>query len=180
LLVDVTNLPRLTQSQGDIVTESLRVALLAAARHAEGARAGALAAAGTQLESGDGVVPPHPVWPAVGTVVTRELEVTEDDTAAAMGHPDPSVQVLGSPRISLWCELVSEEALPAPSPELTHVGAGILVHHLGGAEVGERLTMAVTLESVSGRRGVFSCVLTYGDRLVALATHHRVVVKARG
>ncbi len=85
----------------------------------------------------------------------------------------------GSPRISLWCELVSEEAPPGPSDDLTHVGAGILVHHLGGAEVGERLTMTVTLESVSGRRGVFSCVLTSGDRLVALATHHRVVLEKR-
>lgn len=172
--------PQLTEPQGAIVTESLRIALLAAARHADAGRASALAAAGAQLESGDGAVPPHPAWPAVGTVVTRELTVTEADTAAAMGHPDPSVRVLGSPRISLWCELVSEEALPAPSPELTHVGAGILVHHLDGAEVGERLTMAVTLESVSGRRGVFSCVLTSEDRLVALATHHRVVVKPRG
>ncbi len=177
--MDDSRHPQLTEPQGAIVTESLRIALLAAARHSDAGRAASLTAAGAQLQSGDGTVPPDPVWPEPGTVVTRELEVTEDDTAAAMGHPDPSVRVLGSPRISLWCELVSEEALPAPSPELTHVGAGILVHHLGGAEVGERLTMAVTLESVSGRRGVFSCVLTSGDRLVALATHHRVVVKPR-
>ncbi len=174
--MDDSRLPQLTDSQGSIVTESLRIALVAAARHAGPERASALAAAGAQLTSGDGVVAPHPAWPTVGTVVTRELEVTEDDTAAAMGHPDPTVRVLGSPRISLWCELVSEEALPAPSSELTHVGAGILVHHLGEAHVGDRLTLAVTLESVSGRRGVFSCVLTLGDRLVALATHHRVVV----
>ena len=170
--MDDSTQPRLTDGQGDIVTESLRVALVAAARHAPPDRSRALAAAAAQLA-------PHPVWPDLGTTVTRELEVTEEDTAAAMGHPDPSVRVLGSPRISLWCELVSEEALPAPSADLTHVGAGILVHHLGGAEVGERLSLAVRLESVSGRRGVFSCVLTSGERLVALATHHRVVVEAR-
>lgn len=178
--MDDTRHPQLTESQGAIVTESLRISLVAAARHAEPGRASALAAAAAQLASEDGAVAPHPVWPEVGSTVTRVLDVTEDDTAAAMGHPDLSVRVLGSPRISLWCELVAEEALPPPSPELTHVGAGILVHHLSGAEVGERLTLVVTLESVSGRRGVFSCVLTSGDRLVALATHHRVVVKARG
>ena len=177
--MDDSTQPRLTDGQGDIVTESLRVALVAAARHAPPDRSRALAAAAAQLAPGDGVVAPHPVWPDLGTTVTRELEVTEEDTAAAMGHPDPSVRVLGSPRISLWCELVSEEALPAPSADLTHVGAGILVHHLGGAEVGERLSLDVRLESVSGRRGVFSCVLTSGQRLVALATHHRVVVEAR-
>jgi predicted thioesterase len=176
--VDASNLPRLTGSQIAIVTESLRVALLAAARQAPPDDAAALAASADQLTSGNGAVEPHPVWPEIGTVVTRELDVTEADTAAAMGHPDPSVRVLGSPRISLWCELVSEEALPAPSAELTHVGAGILVHHLAGAQVGERLTLSVRLESVSGRRGVFSCVLTAGERLVALATHHRVVVQA--
>lgn len=178
--MDDNGQPQLSDSQCAIVTESLRVALLSAARHAAPDRSTALAAAGAQLPSGAQVVAPHPSWPAVGTVVTRELEVGEQDTAAAMGHPDPSVRVLGSPRISLWCELVSEEALPPPSADLTHVGAGILVHHLGAAYVGDRLTLTVTLESVSGRRGVFSCVLTSRERLVALATHHRVIVAGGG
>ena len=65
-----------------------------------------------------------------------------------MGHPDDGVQVLGSPRLSLWFELVSCELLPVPSPELTHVGAGILVHHLGRADVGETVTLEATTASV--------------------------------
>lgn len=169
----------LSPSHEGIVVESLRVSLLAAARHASPDRAGALTQGAALLDPAGDTVPPHPSWPALGTTVTRELEVSEQDTAAAMGHPDPSVDVLGSPRISLWCELVSEEALPGPDANLTHVGAGILVHHLGSAAVGDRVTVRVTLESVSGRRGVFSCVLTRGNELIALATHHRVVIERR-
>lgn len=168
----------LTSSQERIVVESLRISLQAAAGHASPDRAGALTQAAALLDPAD-TLPAHPSWPPLGTTVTRELEVTDQDTAAAMGHPDPSVDVLGSPRISLWCELVSEEALPGPDADLTHVGAGILVHHLGRAAVGDRVTVRVTLESVSGRRGVFSCILTRGEELVALATHHRVVIERR-
>jgi predicted thioesterase len=111
--------------------------------------------------------------------VTRTVRVTEEDTATAMGHPDPSVAVLGSPRIALWFEVVASGLLPDPTPDLTHVGAGIVVHHLDRADVGEEVTVTAAVERVAGRRITFSCAAVTGSRLVALGTHQRVLRERR-
>jgi predicted thioesterase len=95
-----------------------------------------------------------------------------------MGHPDDSVQVLGSPRLALWFELVSCELLPEPSEELSHVGVGILVHHLGRADVGETVTVESTCAAAAGRRVVFTCRAYVGDRVVGLGVHQRALVVA--
>ena len=168
----------LTPSQSAIVTETLRVALAAAAGDVDGAHLASLAGAAAALAPAESVEP-HPAWPGVGASVVRERVVGTEDTAAAMGHPDDGVQVLGSPRLSLWFELVSCELLPVPSPELTHVGAGILVHHLGRADVGEPVALEATVASVSGRRAVFTCRASAGDRLVGLGVHHRALLVPR-
>ncbi len=175
-------LAELTANQTSLVTETLRVALVDAARAADSDGAPALAAAAALLGGGRGRQgrEPHPLLPAVGTSISRDLEVGEADTAAAMGHPDPTVAVLGSPRISLWFELVASRALPDPRTGPTSVGVGILVHHLGRAEVGEVVRVTATVESVSGRRVTLGCVAGVGDRLVARGTHHRVLLDGRG
>jgi hypothetical protein len=85
----------LTPSQSTIVSQTLRVAIDAAAAEADPSVR---------------VSPPataHEALPQIGESVRRELVVSAEDTAAAMGHPDDSVQVLGSPRLALWFELVS-------------------------------------------------------------------------
>ena len=168
----------LTPAQSAIVTETLRVSLAAAAGDVDEQRLAALARAAAALAP-PVVDEPHPAWPSVGASVLRDLEVGSEDTAAAMGHPDAAVRVLGSPRLALWFELVSCDLLPAPVPELTHVGAGILVHHLGRADVGETVTVERTVASGSGRRAVFTCRAAVGDRLVGLGTHHRALLVPR-
>ncbi len=167
----------LTPQRVTMVTETLRVALLDAARAAGPARAQALSTAADLLaEPGrDG----HPALPTVGTTVAQDLTVGEDDTASSMGHPDPAMAVLGSPRISLWFELVASTALPDPQVGATSVGVGILVHHLGRAAVGETVEVTATVESVSGRRIAFSCAARVGERLVARGTHQRVLLERR-
>ena len=85
----------LTPSQSALVSETLRVALHAAAEVVDGSMDAAPASGA-----------PHEALPEVGANVTRDLVVAAEDTAAAMGHPDDSVQVLGSPRLALWFELV--------------------------------------------------------------------------
>jgi predicted thioesterase len=168
----------LTPSQSAIVTETLRVALAAAAGDVDGGHLASLARAAAALAPAD-TAAPHPAWPALGTSVVQDRVVGPEDTAAAMGHPDGAVQVLGSPRISLWFELVACELLPVPRPELTHVGAGILVHHLGRAAVGETVTLEATTASVGGRRAVFTCRASVGDRLVGIGVHQRALVAPR-
>jgi predicted thioesterase len=168
----------LTPSQSAIVTETLRVALAAAAGDVDGGHLASLARAAAALAPAD-TAAPHPAWPALGTSVVQDRVVGPEDTAAAMGHPDGAVQVLGSPRISLWFELVACELLPVPRPELTHVGAGILVHHLSRAAVGETVTLEATTASVGGRRAVFTCRASVGDRLVGIGVHQRALVAPR-
>ena len=168
----------LSPSQSAIVTETLRVSLAAAASDVDGSVLDSLAQSAAALAPGR-AEPPHPAWPAVGASVLSELVVGAEDTAAAMGHPDASVQVLGSPRLALWFELVACEQLPAPTDELSHVGVGVLVHHLGRADVGETVVVEATCASVSGRRAVFTCRAAVGERLVALGTHHRALLIPR-
>jgi len=165
----------LNSSQSSFVTETLRVSLAAAAADVEPDRLGSLAKAAAALAP-DQPREAHPAWPAVGTSVVRELVVGEQDTAAAMGHPDQTMAVLGSPRLALWFEVVTCDLLPAPTDSLSHVGAGVLVHHLGRADLGESVAVECTTASVSGKRAVFTCRATVGDRLVALGTHHRALL----
>jgi predicted thioesterase len=153
----------LTASQSAIVSQTLRVALEAATAEIDP----------TSTESSS--KPAHPALPDVGASVSRDLVVSADDTAAAMGHPDDSVQVLGSPRLALWFELVSCELLPGPTDELSHVGVGIVVHHLGRADVGETVTVESTCAAAAGRRVVFTCRAVVGDRVVGLGVHQRAL-----
>jgi predicted thioesterase len=170
----------LTRSESSVVAETLRVSLAAAAAEASAEFAQAFDAAAEALAVRVGEArEPHPVLPVVGSSVVRDLVVGSDDTAAAMGHPDPAVNVLGSPRISLWFEIVASGLLPEPTPDLTHVGVGILVHHLGKAEVGDKVTVKATVQAVSGRRVVFTCAATVRERLVASGTHQRVLLEGR-
>jgi len=113
----------------------------------------------------------------VATEVT--FTVTREDTAAAMGHPDPAMTVVGSPRLALWFEIVSSHLLEPPGQERTHVGVGILVHHLGRAVVGEQVTVRAVLEELDGRRAVFSLQALASGRLIATGVHERIVLGPR-
>ncbi len=86
------------------------------------------------------------------------------------------MSVLGSPRIGLWFELATSELMPDPEGGVRHVGVGILVHHLGRAVEGETVTVDVQVDQVDGRSCVFACSARVGGRLVALGTHHRVLL----
>lgn len=101
---------------------------------------------------------------------------TESGTMAQAFVPDASMDVLGSPRIALWFEVVASGLLPAPTTKVTHVGVGIVVHHLARTRVGDRMTVEATVETVAGRRIVFSCVARYKSGVLALGTHQRMVL----
>jgi predicted thioesterase len=167
----------LTPSQSALVAQTLRAALGSAADEAHESMAAPLEQAAAAIPSATGDA--HPALPDIGDVVSRDLVVSADDTAAAMGHPDASVQVLGTPRISLWFELVSCELLPDPADDLSHVGVGVLVHHLGRADIGETVTVESTCAAAAGRRVVFSCRASIGDRVVALGVHQRSLLVPR-
>lgn len=119
---------------------------------------------------------PHEAVPAVGTRTVEVRRVTERDTAAAIGHPDEGVEVLSTPTVALWFELVSSALMPEPGGGLRHVGVGILVHHLDTADVGDDVAVTAEVASVDGRAVRFACHATCGGRLVAAGDHQRVVL----
>ncbi|MHB1710305.1 MAG: thioesterase family protein [Acidimicrobiales bacterium] len=171
----------MSQPQTGLVAETLRLALLDAARRSGDDRfTSAFGQAAAALAGAVGDRPAaHPALPVTGSSMLREFVVADPDTAAAMGHPDPEVRVLASPRLALWFEIVASTLVAEPSPEITHVGVGILVHHLNRADIGELVTVRVRVDEIDGRRVVFSGEAMVGSRLVALATHQRVVLEAR-
>src|SRR5581483_11835693 len=59
--------------------------------------------------------PPHAAGPAIGAVSSALFPVTDADTAAAMGHPDPGVRVLATPRLGLWFEVATSPLMPEPA-----------------------------------------------------------------
>ncbi|MBY5162504.1 thioesterase family protein [Salsipaludibacter albus] len=119
---------------------------------------------------------PDARMPAVGTTASRTFVVTSDDTAAAMGHPDAGMAVLASPRLALWFELVSGDTLPAPGDTTSHVGSGILLHHLGPARVGDTVEVRVEVATVAGRTVGLTCDARVGDDLVGTGSHQRVLL----
>jgi predicted thioesterase len=167
----------LTPAQEGLVLVALAEALRVAAAHGE-ARAALAGHLADQLDAALGPArPAHPALPPVGTVVERRWTVGEADTAAALGHPDPEALVLASPRLALLFEIVASGALGAPVEGATHLGTGILVHHLGRAEIGDEVVVRAELVEASGRRGTFACSAESAGRLLALGVHQRMVVE---
>lgn len=173
-----------------LVVSTLKAALVDAAGHATEAVAASLhRAAEALIDFGSEHAPnagteagvvrrePAPGLPAVGASLKETFVVASSDTASSMGHPDPLMSVLGSPRLALWFELVSTSLLPGPESGVTSVGVGILVHHLGRADLGEEVTVGARMVGVEGRRVLFDCKARCGDRLVGFGTHHRVLLR---
>jgi predicted thioesterase len=133
----------------------------------------AVATLGAQLHRS---TPPHPAAPSVGAAAVTTFRVTEADTAAAMGHPDPTMNVLGSPRIGLWFELATSPLMPDPGATVRHVGVGLVVHHLAVAEVGEEVAVEAKVVDASGRAVMFTLEATAGNRCVARGVHHRRIL----
>jgi predicted thioesterase len=119
---------------------------------------------------------PHPAAPPVGASTVTVFPVTADDTAASMGHPDPDVTVVGSPRLGLWFELATSPLMPPPGSGVRHVGVGLVVHHVGTAEIGEDVSVEARVLEATGRAVVFTLEATAGGRCVARGVHHRRIL----
>lgn len=131
------------------------------------------------LADQDGDSEPHGRAPRVGDSAETEYVVEEGDTAAAMGHPDQDVNVLGTPRLGLWFEMSTAPLLPEVGSGVRHVGVGLIVHHLKAVDVGESVRIRTRVVDVTGRAVVFTCEAHSGDRLVGLGTHHRILLETK-
>lgn len=107
---------------------------------------------------------------------TLEFQVTDEDTARALGSGD--VEVLATPRLLAWCEAVTVAALAGQlTPERTSVGSRVRLEHLGATPVGGTAVVTAELEHQDGRlvRFAVSAVDAAG-RLIATGEVTRVIV----
>lgn len=121
---------------------------------------------------------PHPLVPALGSRSVSTFLVGDEDTAAAMGHPDASMTILGSPRIGLWFEIATSPLMPDIDAGVQHVGVGLVVHHLGMANVGDEVRVGVEVLGGVGRTVQFGCDAWCDGRLIASGAHHRVLLRS--
>lgn len=110
-----------------------------------------------------------------GRRATVTLEVTEDDTAVALGCGD--VPVLATPRVLALAEQAAVEALGDCLPEgKTSVGAWVELEHLAPSRIGQTVVAEAVLLGVHGRRLEFSISVTSEGEEIAHCRHHRVLV----
>jgi fluoroacetyl-CoA thioesterase len=119
---------------------------------------------------------PDPHIPEIGSHIDKTYIVRDEHTAASLGHPDKSVQVLGSPQLGLWFETTSSILLPTTSESVSHVGVGLLLHHLAPAKIDDLVTIRSTLVYASGRFATFSCEAYVDEKMIGFGIHTRALI----
>ena len=107
------------------------------------------------------------------------FEVTEDDTAAAVGSG--SLPVLGTPRLLAWLEAATRACLePVLTEGTTSVGTRVQVEHLAASLVGAEVEVSASSAYEDGRlhRFTVSARDTASGKVLAAGEITRVVVDA--
>jgi len=111
----------------------------------------------------------------LGRTATRELVVTDADTAEAVGSG--SLPVLSTPILLAWCEAATCAALDLPDGQ-TSVGTRVSLEHLAASPVGAAVAVTATVSHVDGRLVRFTVEARSGDKLLGTGEITRVVVDA--
>jgi predicted thioesterase len=111
----------------------------------------------------------------LGRSATRELVVSDPDTAIAVGSG--SLPVLGTPVLLAWCEAATCAALELPDGQ-TSVGTRVSLEHLAASPIGATVSVTATVAYVDGRLVRFTVEARMGDVLVGSGEITRVVVDA--
>lgn len=129
------------------------------------------------MEHGEATgIPLEAVGLPAGLSSQIELEVTPADLARAVGSGE--VDVLATPRVVALCEQAAAGALAAHlAAGQTSVGFRVEITHLVPVLAGSRITAAVALERVEGKRVTFNATVTDKCGLVAAGRVVRVVVE---
>lgn len=110
-----------------------------------------------------------------GLVAVAEVNVTDADTAVALGSGD--VPVLATPRVLAMMEEVTVSALAGRlGPGQTSVGTRVVLSHLSATPVGRRVRTVAEVTAVRGNAVTFHAAVLDVDRRVAEAEITRVVV----
>lgn len=88
---------------------------------------------------------------SVGHCASLRFEVTDADTARALGSGD--VDVLATPRVLAWVEAATVTAVSAGlSPDETTVGTAVELEHLIPSSIGANVVAQARVSAVKGRR----------------------------
>lgn len=110
-----------------------------------------------------------------GLKLDRTLEVSEDETAEALGSGD--VPVLGTPALLALAESACVEAIEDDLPEgETSVGTWAEIEHVRATPVGRTVCAHATLIGHHGRRLEFKVTVEQDGEPVAKISHRRVLV----
>ena len=112
-----------------------------------------------------------------GQSATLEFEVTDADTALAVGSGD--LAVLGTPRLLAWCEAATCAAIADSLDEgRTSVGTRVSFEHLAASPVGERVEVQASVAYVDGRLVRFTVAASHvaDGKVVGTGEVTRVVV----
>jgi predicted thioesterase len=113
--------------------------------------------------------------PAVGSAAELEFEVTEADTAQALGSGD--VPVLGTPRLVAWAEAATVAAVANHlGADQTSVGTHVALRHRAPSVVGARVTVRAELIDVDGVLLRFAINAHDGEHEVAQGEVERAIV----
>ncbi len=113
--------------------------------------------------------------PRIGKQASVSIDVTEDDTAAAVS--DSGVEVVATTALILFIEAAAAELVDdcCEDGEIS-VGAAVSVQHLAAAPVGARIKATAKVTAVQGRRVDFAVEAHHGRKLLMTGTHQRVIV----
>ena len=111
----------------------------------------------------------------LGRTATRELVVSEADTAIAVGSG--SLPVLGTPVLLAWCEATTCAALDLPDGQ-TSVGTRVSLEHLAASPVGASVSVTASVSYADGRLVRFAVEARMGEKLVGTGEITRVIVDA--
>jgi len=111
----------------------------------------------------------------LGRTATRELVVSDADTAIAVGSG--SLPVLGTPVLLAWCEAATCAALDLPEGQ-TSVGTRVTLEHLAASPVGASVSVTATVAYVDRRLLRFTVEARMGGVLVGSGEITRVIVDA--
>ena len=111
----------------------------------------------------------------LGMTGVHRCVVAAADTAHAMGNP--GVHVLATPRLALFCEMASYNAIAPEFDDTTaSVGIHLDLHHLAATPVGETVEISATLVEIDRRRHRFE-ITGHDDRnRIARGFHERFLV----
>ena len=120
-----------------------------------------------------------PAGVVVGLRATARAEVTDSDTAAALGSGD--VPVLGTPRLLALAEAAAMAAIaPVLAEGQTSVGTAVSLEHKRPSRIGAEIEVEAELSEITGRRLVF-VFIAYGegtgeDAVIGAGSIERVLV----